>query len=137
MKFFTAFVPAFSLLVTATAVPSLRASSVSVYSSGFVVPETISLAPSSYGLPAGTLLVADAGNQASPGSTSTVYTVPPAGGTPTPIGGSFSAGAGGTYGGIFASCPHPLDRSAVRTWHSGGAARPTPVSIHSVRPVDR
>ena len=42
---------------------------VTVYSSGFVLPESISLAPASFGLPAGTLVVADADNGAILGAT--------------------------------------------------------------------
>jgi hypothetical protein len=50
---------------------------VSVYSSGYVLPETISAAPASFGLPAGTLIVADAGNLALSNPNATIYAVPP------------------------------------------------------------
>jgi len=81
---------------------ALHAGPVTVFSSGFAVPETISLAPSSFGLPAGTLVVADRGDLQNGGSTpSIIYSVPLGGGTPTPI--SASLGSSGiVQGGIFA-----------------------------------
>jgi hypothetical protein len=74
---------------------------VTLYSSGYVLPETISAAPSGFGLAAGSLVVADGGNLTVSNANSTVYAVPPGGGTPTAIGGPFAAGAG-TFGGGFA-----------------------------------
>jgi hypothetical protein len=71
---------------------------VSVFSTGYVVPESISLAPASFGLPPGTLVVADAGDLSASDPQSTLYAVPAGGGTPTPIGGSFSNN-GGPFGG--------------------------------------
>lgn len=65
--------------------PALHASVVTVFSSGFGVPETISLAPAGFGLAAGTLVVADAGARQ-------LYAVAPGGGTPSAIGGGFSNG---------------------------------------------
>ena len=74
---------------------------VTVFATGFVLPESISLAPASFGLPAGTLVVADGGDLANSNPDSMLYTVPGSGGTPTPIGGGFSNN-GGTFGGMFA-----------------------------------
>jgi hypothetical protein len=75
---------------------------VTLYSSGYVLPETISAAPSGFGLPTGSLVVADAGKlRAYPNINSTVYSVPAGGGAPTAIGGVFATGAG-TLGGGFA-----------------------------------
>ena len=72
-----------------------------IFSSGFVLPETISLAPASFGLPAGSLVVADAGNLALSNPQSAIYAIPGGGGTPVAIGGAFNSG-GGTFGGMFA-----------------------------------
>jgi hypothetical protein len=75
---------------------------VTVFSSGYVLPESISLAPASVGLPPGTLVVADGGNLAAyPNVNSTIFAVPPGGGPPIAIGGSFNSGSG-TFGGTFA-----------------------------------
>jgi hypothetical protein len=53
---------------------------VTVLSTGFTTPESISLAPSSFGLPTGTLVVADAATNAG-----NIFSVPAGGGTPTSL----------------------------------------------------
>jgi len=65
-----------SIGILLLAASMLSADSVTTFSSGFVVPESISLAPASFGLAAGSLVVADFG-------AGTVSSVSPTGGSPT------------------------------------------------------
>jgi hypothetical protein len=89
-------------LLALTLCPGLHSTPlVTVFATGFVLPESISLAPASFGLAPGTLVVTDAGNLASSTPNSMLYAVPAGGGTPTPIGGGFSNN-GGSFGGMFA-----------------------------------
>lgn len=87
----------FSFILAASL--AAHADSVSTFSSGFVLPETISVAPAGYGSYAGQLVVEDVGNTSGdlngPGA---IYAVSTAGGSPTLIASGIQAYlVGGTF----------------------------------------
>jgi hypothetical protein len=71
-----------ALLVTFTTQPSHAG--ITIFSSGYQVPESISLAPSSFGPLAGQLIVVDPGLNNATG-VSTIYSLPTSGGAPTAV----------------------------------------------------
>ena len=89
-------VDSFASLALASGI--LHAGPVTVLSSGFLLPETISTAPSGFGLSSGSVVGLDVG----PGGMGpfAIYSVPSGGGAPTAIGGTISGSF--TQGGVFA-----------------------------------
>jgi len=76
-----AFKKSLALVFMLSAPALMFAGPVTMFSTGFVLPESISLAPAGFGLPAGSLVVTDAGGAT--GSTSAIYSVAPGGGSPS------------------------------------------------------
>lgn len=110
-------------------ISTAHADSVSTFSTGFNVPETISIAPATFGAYSGEFIVSDAASN-SASNTGGVYAVPITGGSPTLIS---SISSVGFVGGTFAPTSYgSLSGSYIAAGELNGPNNSTNAALYSI-----